>query len=233
MPLEKESIFPMHKYLLPVQAAFHKAADKEKAAGMSAYMLNQFPFFGIPTPERRKICRTHYRQYPVTDAGELNMIVRACFEQNEREYHYFGIELFAFHHKLWQPGLLPLLDFALTTHSWWDSVDHIASDWLSRWFRLYPDQVIPVTERWNRSKNIWLQRSSILFQKKYKKTTDTELLSRYILHCAASKEFFIRKGIGWALREYGKSNPLWVRAFVKKHTTILSPLSVREALKRL
>lgn len=200
---------------------------------MSAYMLNQFPFFGIPTPERRKIFRAHFRKYPVKDASELDTIVRASFGQEEREFHYFGIELFAFYHTHWQPDLLPLLDFALTTHSWWDSVDHIASDWLSPWFRLYPEQKIPVTERWNQSDNIWLQRSSILFQKKYKKETDTRLLSRYILHCADSKEFFIRKGIGWALREYGKTSPEWVKAFVKKNIRILSPLSVREALKRL
>jgi 3-methyladenine DNA glycosylase AlkD len=105
---------------------------------------------------------------------------------------------------------IKLIEYCLQQKSWWDSVDGIASDWLGPYFKLFPEQIVPVTSQWNKSKNMWLQRSSIMFQKAYKKDTDTTLLSRYILNCAHSKEFFIQKAIGWALREYSKTDPEWV-----------------------
>lgn len=221
----------MHPYLLPINKTFKAKADPVKAAGMKAYMLNQFAFFGIPAPERRKLSKAHYKQYPINDLKELEAIVKECFLLPEREYQYFGVELFAFHQKLWKSSSIKLISYCLIHKSWWDSVDHIASEWLGVYFKQYPEQIIPVTGKWNLSDNIWLQRSSIMFQKAYKKETDTQLLSKYILHCAGSKEFFIQKAIGWALREYSKTNAAWVSAFVKQHA--LPSLSMREALKRI
>lgn len=124
-----------------------------------------------------------------------------------------------------------MMEFCLTHKSWWDSVDHIASEWLGSYFKQFPEKIAAVTGKWNRSDNIWLQRSSIMFQKSYKKDTDTVLLASYILHCKDSDEFFIRKAIGWALREYSKTDPGWVKKFVQQQA--LSPLSKREALKRI
>ncbi len=221
----------MHPYLLPISKKFLQHANSEKAAWSKAYMLNQFSFFGLQAPERRALCREHYREHPITVLSELEQIVRASFEMPEREYQYFGVELFSFHRKLWNPSSIALLEHCLVTKSWWDSVDHIAIEWLGPYFTLFPEKIKPVTGKWNRSANIWLQRSSIMFQKAYKKNTDTALLAAYILRCRDSKEFFIRKAIGWALREYAKTDPAWVQAFVKKHA--LSPLSAREALKGL
>lgn len=221
----------MDPYLLPITKVFKKEANAEKAAGMKAYLLNQFEFFGIKTPERRAFCKAHYRQYPVENLKTLEAIIKDCFQQEQREYQYFGIELFAFHKKLWQPSSVKMMDYCLLHKSWWDSVDGIASDWLGPYFRRFPEQILPVTGKWNLSENMWLQRSSIMFQKAFKKTTDTELLAKYILHCRHSKEFFIQKAIGWALREYGKTDPVWVKDFVNKHP--LPNLSKREALKRI
>ena len=221
----------MHTYLIPFAKKLSLHANAEKAKWMEAYMLNQFPFFGLQTPERRRLCKEHYRQYPVTNLKELETIVKECFGIEQREFQYFGIELFAFHKKLWKPSSVKMMEFCLLHKSWWDSVDHIASDWLGPYFKLFPEQIEPITSKWNQSKNIWLQRSSIMFQKAYKKETDTVLLSKYILHCKHSKEFFIQKAIGWALREYSKTDPIWVKAFVKQNK--LAPLSEREALKRI
>jgi 3-methyladenine DNA glycosylase AlkD len=123
------------------------------------------------------------------------------------------------------------MEYCLVHMSWWDSVDGIASEWLGLYFKTFPEQIIPVTSKWIASNNIWLQRSCILFQKTYKKTTDIQLLGKYILHCSHSKEFFIQKAIGWALREYSKTDSNWVTAFVAKNP--LAPLSKREALKWL
>lgn len=219
----------MHPYLVPITRQFRQAANKTKAVSMKAYLLNQFDFFGIPTPERRALCKAHYKNYPLTVLPEIETIVKECFNYPEREYHYFAIELFAFYKKLWNKKSIQLIAHCLVHKSWWDSVDHIASDWLSTYFLAYPEQIIPVTGNWNRSENIWLQRSSIMFQKKYKDKTNTQLLSRYILNCSGSEEFFIRKAIGWALREYAKTDPVWVKKFVTQHP--LSPLSKKEALK--
>ncbi len=223
----------MHAYLQPIHSAFQKNANAENAAGMKAYLLDQFEFFGIKTPGRRPLGKTHYKEYPIKDLKELETIVWECFELPEREFQYFGIELFAFHKKAWNSGSIKLMEKIILTKSWWDSVDHINAELLGPYFLRFPEKTAAITGKWNKSENIWLQRSSILFQKAYKEKTDTELLSRYILHCAGSKEFFIRKVIGWMLREYGRTDPAWVKKFVKQHSAILSPLSQREALKNL
>ena len=221
----------MHAYINPITKKFRQQADAEKAKWMKAYMLNQFDFYGLQTPERRKLCKEHYRIHPINDLTELEAIVKECFHLPQREYQYFGVELFAFHKKLWKKSSVKLIEYCLLQKSWWDSVDHIASEWLGPYFKVFPEQIIPVTSKWNVSGNLWLQRSSIMFQKAYKKETDTALLSQYILHCKDSKEFFIQKAIGWALREYSKTNPEWVIKFVKENQ--LAPLSKREALKRI
>ncbi len=221
----------MHAYISPIAKQFTELADAEKAKWMGAYMLNQFMFFGLQTPERRKLCKEHYRQYPVKDLKELEAIVKECFQLEQREFQYFGVELFSFHKKLWKPSSVKMMEYCLLQKSWWDSVDHIASEWLGLYFKLFPEQIEPVTAKWNHSKNRWLQRSSIMFQKAYKKNTDTALLSKYILNCKHSKEFFIQKAIGWALREYSKTDPKWVKTFVKQNK--LAALSEREALKRI
>lgn len=221
----------MHPYLVPITRAFRKQANAETAAGMKAYMLNQFDFFGIKTPERRRLCKQHYQTYPIKDLEELECIVKECFSLPRREYQYFAVELFSYHKKMWQASSIKLMEYCIVHKSWWDSVDHIASEWLGPYFKQFSQKTKTITGKWNRSDNIWLQRSSILFQKAYKLDTDTQLLSAYILHCKDSKEFFIRKAIGWALREYSKTNPGWVKKFVQEQD--LSPLSKREALKRI
>ena len=127
--------------------------------------------------------------------------------------------------------MINLMEYMIVKKSWWDTVDHAASDLTGPYFKLFPEQIIKITGRWNGSDNFWLQRSSIMFQKKYRKDTDTLLLSKYILLHTDSKEFFIQKAIGWALREYGKTDQAWVKRFVQQNK--LSPLSKREALKSI
>jgi 3-methyladenine DNA glycosylase AlkD len=221
----------MHPYIVPVSQQFRRQANAAKAASAKAYLLNQFEFHGLATPERRPLCKAHYKRYPVTDLKELEAIVKECFSLPEREYQYFGVELFSHNRKLWRVSSIQLMEYCLVHKSWWDSVDLICSEWLDPYFKLFPGQTVPVTSRWNQSSDIWLQRSSIMFQRAYKKETDTVLLSKYILHCSGSKEFFLQKAIGWALREYSKTDPGWVKTFVAQHD--LPALSKREALKRM
>lgn len=221
----------MHPYIQALTRQFEANADAEHAIGAKAYMLNQFDFYGIKAPLLRTLIRAHFKANTIDTLKELEAIVKECFSLPQREFQYTAIGLFAYHKKLWKPSSSKLIEYCLVHKSWWDSVDNIASEWLDPYFRLFPEQIVPITAAWNQSSDIWLQRSSIMFQKKLKAATDTRLLSRYILHCIESKEFFIRKAIGWALREYAKHNPEWVKQFVKQHR--LSPLSEREAMKHL
>jgi 3-methyladenine DNA glycosylase AlkD len=221
----------MHSFIEPVYTAFQKNADAENAAGMKTYMLNKFEFFGIKTPVRDEIVKSYLKEHSLKQFSELDQVIKELWEMPERELQYFAIDIFVSHKKLWSQSSIKMIEHCIIQKSWWDTVDSIASDWLGVYFNLFSEQTILITSQWNRSNNIWLQRSSILFQKSYKKNTDTTLLSSYILHLKDSKEFFIRKAIGWALREYSKTNSDWVISFVANNK--LSPLSEKEALKRI
>jgi len=119
----------------------------------------------------------------------------------------------------------------ITHKSWWDSVDNVVSFLAGPWLKKFSVAQPAITNAWVNSDDMWLQRSAIIFQNGYKQYTNEQLLFRYIRLHAHSKEFFIQKAIGWALREYSKTNPASVRIFVDSHT--LAPLSRREALKRI
>jgi 3-methyladenine DNA glycosylase AlkD len=218
-------------YLTPLKQAFEKASNEKEAKGMKAYMLNQFEFYGIKTPQRDVLVKAFLKTERIQQYKELEQIVKYMWSQKEREWQYAAIDLLASHITLWRSSTINLLEYCLTHKSWWDTVDGVGSDWLPKYFSVFSEKQIPVTQKWNRSTNLWLQRSSILFQRSYKKNTNTQLLAEYILRHQSSKEFFIQKAIGWALREYSKTNPKWVKSFVESND--LAPLSKREALKRL
>jgi 3-methyladenine DNA glycosylase AlkD len=221
----------MHPFIEPIHTAFQKNANATNATDMKAYMLNKFEFYGIKAPLRDEIVKLYLKEHALKQFAELDLVMKELWEMPEREMQYFAIDLFVAHKKLWSQASIKLIEYCITQKSWWDTVDGIAGDWLGTYFNLFSEQTILITSQWNKSNNIWLQRSSILFQKSYKKNTDTALLSSYLLHLKDSKEFFIRKAIGWALREYSKTNPEWVIAFVANNK--LSPLSEKEALKRI
>lgn len=221
----------MNNYLLPLEKILQQHADITRAAGAKAYLLNQFESYGIVMAERRKLCKDFIKRNPLPDIAEVENIVKQAWQLPEREWQYFAIELLAHYKKQWTPSTIKIMEYGITHKSWWDTVDAIADAWAGEYFKLFPQQMKAVTAAWNVSENIWLQRSSLMFQKKYKQQTDAVLLATYIQHLSQSKEFFIRKAIGWALREYAKTDPGWVKDFVEANE--LSPLSRREALKHL
>jgi len=220
----------MHTYAKGIEKKFEELAHEEKAVGAKAYMRDQFEHYGIPAPLRRSTAK-EYLKKQLPPYAELPAIVKELWKHPYREMQYFASELILALKKQWQPELIELLEYMITHKSWWDTVDKIASENVAPFFLLFPDKMRPVTKKWNHSPDIWLQRTSIIFQNPYKQKTEDGLLSEYILHCAHSKEFFIQKGIGWALREYSKTNAAWVKKFVAAHE--LAPLSKREALKRI
>ncbi|MGN6616324.1 MAG: DNA alkylation repair protein [Ilyomonas sp.] len=222
----------MNGFIETISASFQANANEENAIAMSAYMKNNFEFFGIKTPERRTLCKQHLTEHALHSLGEVEAITKLLWQVPQREFQYYGIELMHYYRKWWKPSSLTLFKYCITNKSWWDSIDAIASDWIGEFMQMYPAK-IPVTREWNQSSNMWLQRTSLLFQKRYKQNTDLALLSENILHLSSSKEFFIQKAIGWALREYAKVDEDWVKEFVHLHANILAALSKKEALKNV
>jgi len=220
----------MHSFIIPLEKIFKDHADEQHPQGAKAYLLNQFEHYGLKTPLRRKLCKEYFnRQLPAY--SELERIVKELWQLPQREYQYGAVELLVYFKMEWKKDCIALFEYMITHKSWWDSVDHIASELTGPYFRTFPLMIATTTRRWNRSDNIWLQRSSLMFQKAYREATNTKLLSEYIIHCRRSNEFFVQKAIGWALREYSKTNPRWVQQFVRNNQ--LPALSTREALKRI
>ena len=205
-------------------------STKERKEGSEAYMRNQFVFIGVDTTTRRQLFKSFLSSHKKPRYSDLSLLVKNMW-QLEREVQYCAIELAALYRREWQQDFIDTIEMCIVTDSWWDTVDHIASEWTGPYFQLFPNQIKKVTGRWNHVGNIWLQRSSIMFQKKYKDQTNTAMLSEYILRCVASNEFFIQKAIGWALREFAKTNKEWVSTFVAANN--LKPLSRKEALKNI
>ena len=215
-------------YVDDLTARLASYADAERAVSMRAYMRDQFGFFGIPAPLRRQITRSVHVdwQYPLL-AAEL------LFQREHRECHYVACDLLATPRTLRSLTItdVPSIVRLITTKSWWDTVDALAPTVLGGILRADRVRLRELAMDWCASDNIWLQRTAIIIQLKYKADTDADLLFELILQRAASKEFFVRKGAGWALREYAKVAPEAVIGFVETHRSRLSPLTVREALK--
>ena len=216
-------------YILPLVDAFVAVANENEAVAMKKYMKNKFDFFGIKSPIRKEVYKEHKSKYGLLPDDGFEEIVRWAWMQPQREYQYFAMEFLGKRMKKVEIGDIDLYEFLITEKSWWDTVDYVAATLLGNYFKNYPDQINSITTKWMESENMWLQRSCLLFQLKYKSNIDTILLSDFIDKLQGSKEFFINKAIGWILREYSKTNPPFVVEFVGKNR--LSGLSRREAIK--
>lgn len=208
-------------------------ADSARALGAAAYMRNKFPFFGIDAPTRRLLIR-EVRQtlglpLSVLDLADL------CWADPEREMQYAACDLMSQPKALrtLTPDDVPHLEQLITQKSWWDTVDVLAPTIIGGVLRPFPELVHSHARQMIASENFWLQRSAILLQLKYRDATDFDLLTECILMRASSKEFFVRKAAGWALRSYAYVRPDRVRAFVDDHRQELSGLTIREALKNV
>ncbi|MCX6583887.1 MAG: DNA alkylation repair protein [Candidatus Aminicenantes bacterium] len=216
-------------YVTSIKEKFQAAADPVKALPMKKYMKNLFEFLGITKPQRIPLKKEFLKKERLPGVERLEGIIKQLWELPGREYQYFGFELVEHYRKQLKEQDIDLLEYMITNKSWWDTVDFIAANLVGTHFKRFPHLVGPYTAKWLASGNMWLQRTALLFQLKYKAGTDVELMFQIIRQLADSKEFFIRKAIGWALREYSKTNPAAVIKFVESHP--LSNLSKREALK--
>jgi 3-methyladenine DNA glycosylase AlkD len=212
------------------RSIFAEKGNEEIAQGQAAYMKYNFSYFGLKAPVWTALSKAIFIEKGVFSGEDLMDFVNICFEDDHREMHYLALEMVQKVIKKQDENFIDFITFVLSTKSWWDSVDWIAPKLAGEHFKRFPHLITPVTEQWMASGNKWLQRSAIIFQLKYREKTDFDLLSKYILEIAGSKEFFLQKGAGWALREYSKRNPSTVMDFVAKNPQ-LSNLTKREATR--
>lgn len=218
----------MH-YVSQLEEDFKKQGDRNIAEKQESYLKNQFELYGIPTPLRKETQKPFLLKNNLPLKSELTKITEELWAKPQREFQYFAIDLNRKYLKKIEFQDIELFELMITNKSWWDTVDLIATNLVGTYFKLFPEQIFPVTEKWMDSGNMWLQRTCLIFQLKYKEEIDNKLLSDYILLLKDTNEFFINKAIGWILREYTRTNPQWVIDFVKTYE--LSNLSKREALR--
>jgi len=219
----------LSNYTQQVLEVFKLHEDPSLAISMSKYMRNKFEYFGINSPTRKEISKPLLAHTFIPEADKIPGIIMELWNQPQRELQYFALELLQKYAKKSPAEWIYLYVELITTKSWWDSVDGLAANQVGGHFKRYPDLIEDLTDKWMASKNIWLQRTCLIFQLRYKHDTDFELMKSFIIPLVASNEFFIKKAIGWALRQYGKFNPKAVIDFVEHQS--MSHLSRKEALK--
>ncbi|NND13169.1 MAG: DNA alkylation repair protein [Acidimicrobiia bacterium] len=216
-----------------VTTEFAALADPEAALHMAAYMKSEMPFWGIKSPQRVPVLRAVVKGFPPTDGDAYRISVRELWDLPHREDKYAAIHYaraFKQHHT---PAMLDLFEWMVRDGAWWDFVDDIASNLVGATWLRFREEVSPIMDAWITDDDMWIRRSAILGQLKHRDALDEARLFRYCRDQASDTEFFIRKAIGWALRQHAYVNPDGVRAFLDEMGDRLSGLSRREAAKHL
>jgi 3-methyladenine DNA glycosylase AlkD len=232
-------------FIARLRAALAAQADAARAGPMQAYMKSAQPFLGIAAPERRRIAAAVIQAQPLDDAQTLADTMRLLWQTAAfREERYVALELASVppHTTRLSLALLPVLEMMVASGAWWDHCDGISGGPLAALLRRWPAEVKPVLRRWSLGRDLWLRRASFLCQRGLKGAAfDAPLFYETLLPSIGSsplaapfaREFFIRKGIGWALRERSHAAPDEVIAFCEAHAAQLAPMTVREALKAI
>ena len=229
MKIKQPTISP-DQYVALISEAFLKAGDPLRAEQQHAYTKHQFAYYGLIAPLWLGIAKAFYKTHGMYTGKKLEEFVTACFDQEYRELHFTGLQMMEKMLKHQNKAWIGVLEKTIITQSWWDSVDWIAK-LVGAHFKAYPELQHVYAHQWIVSDNLWLQRVAIIHQLFYREQTDEKLLFEMILHVADSKEFFLRKACGWALRQHAKIFPDQVKEFIEEHT--LSGLTIREAKKQL
>ena len=204
--------------------------NEEQAQKMSKYMLNKFEYIGIKTPERREIFKIFFKEYKNEEKIDWEF-VNKCWENKYREFQYIAADyLKNMKDKLTRDDI-PKLKQLILKKSWWDTIDNL--DMTIGTLALKDSNVNKILLEWSIDENIWLRRIAIDHQLLRKEKTNTELLEKILKNNLGQAEFFINKAIGWALRDYSKTNPEWVKNFIEKNRENMAKLSIKEASKYL
>ena len=224
------------KFRRALRKALRAAADPAKAPAMQAYMKSSMPYLGIQAPQLRQAVRTVFAAHPLGLFEQWrDAVLELWREARYREERYAAIELAgcARYRAFRSIEALPMYEEIITSGAWWDFVDAIATRQLGELLRKHPVEMSAILREWAVSGDLWKRRSAILAQLDFKGETDLELLYDCIQPSLGASEFFLRKGIGWALRQYARTDAAEVLRFVRRNEARLSPLSKREALKHL
>ncbi len=224
---------PQHMELVEfVGGELGRLADPKRAVAMAAYMKTMQPFYGVGAPQVQGIAKEARKRFAPVSRSAYRKNVSALWRLPHREERYAAIE-YAKQPAFLTPESVPLFERMIREGAWWDFVDGIAANLVGEVFLNHRSAVRPVLERWIEDEDMWIRRSALLVQLRHKGETDAAQLFEHCLKCASEREFFIRKAIGWALREYSKTDSRAVKTFLLKHRALLSPLSFREGAKRL
>ncbi len=212
------------------------AGDPARAVQMQAYMKSAMPFHGVPAPVARRLFRDGFDAHPLVDRATWTATVRALWDgaaHREERYAALALARHRSYRTYLDPHVLPLLEHLVRTGAWWDLVDDVASHLVGPVLLAHLDETAPVVRTWATAEDRWLRRSAVICQLGAKDRTDVALLTEAIDANLDDRDFFLRKAIGWALRQHARVDPDWVRSFVAERSGRLSPLSRREALKHL
>ncbi|MFT7617344.1 MAG: 3-methyladenine DNA glycosylase AlkD [Planctomycetota bacterium] len=224
------------KLIQAVRKGLRANAVPEDAAIMQAYMKSDMPNYGVKMPIMRQIVKECDAKFPITNRDDFIATVLDLWRTAKfREVRHAAIDITRQrrYNEFQDPSLLGFYEEIITSGAWWDFVDAIAPYRLGEILRANPKVMTQKMLAWGKAKNFWIRRSSIICQLKAKDKTDVDLFFTNILASVDDDEFFIRKAIGWSLREHSKTDPQAVLKFVKKHKNKLSTLSKREALRRM
>lgn len=210
-------------------------AQKHQATGekMAAYMKDKFPFYGVNAPSRREIVTRLWKTEKKLIQDEVWPIVNYLWTKPQREYQMIAIDILGRCKRQFSKEALPLFEQLITTKSWWDTVDFLASTNVGEILKDDPPAAQSIARKYMGGENMWLKRTALIFQLKYKDNTDKGLLYDLIDETKGSKEFFINKASGWALRQYSKFNNESVREYIRANEGTLSSLTKREGSKYL
>lgn len=218
------------QYLQLITERFLAEGDPHRAEQQRAYMKHKFEYCGLGAPQWMALAKEFFATHGMYTGTSLKQFIGLCYEQEYREIQYVSIEMMQRMLPAQNKAWISVLEKSIITNSWWDSVDWI-SKLVGIHFKRFPELQHPYSNKWIASENMWLQRVAIIHQLLYKESTDEKLLFEMISRVADSKEFFLRKACGWALRQHAKLYPDHVIAFIKKHS--FSGLTVREAMKHI
>lgn len=226
-----------HPLVRALQRALQVKADPVRAAGVQKYMKSAMPYYGVTMPVQRQIWRDLFDAHQFTSRDELHAVALQFWREAKfREERYAAIALTdQRRHRSWQDTtVIATYEEMIVTGAWWDYVDAIATHQLGDVLRADPRRMKPLLRRWAKAADsMWKRRAAILCQIGFKSQTDLNLLYGCIEPNLSHKDFFIRKAIGWALRQYAWTDPREVKRYVSANRARLSPLSVREALKNV
>ena len=223
--------------LLPqLRRALREAGDPVKAPAMQAYMKSAMPYHGVPTPLLRQVCKATFADVQFSTAAQWQSLILEIWRGARfREERYACLHLAGDKRarSFQTPVVMRMYEELIVTGAWWDYVDDIASHRIGPILKDYPKPMQRKMLSWSRSNDLWKRRTAILCQLGFKADTDLGLLYACIEPSLDSREFFLRKAIGWALRQYAWTDGAEVKRYVRVNRGRLSVLSVREALKNI